>query len=167
MFWQYGERRPTNGWDRLASFGHSSKFQRVSRLGFAAVPMLLNGGQSHFACLAVSWAATLYIILGGGTCPLTKFCQMQNSLCVKVLRYLKLAALLHGTQAVGVSQTLRPSRSKCLVWNYFDHLLLLEIIMITVITAFICPHLHLPVYILHNLSLSCGLCVCASNSGVK
>jgi len=27
---QYGELRPTNGWDRLASLGHPSKFQPVS-----------------------------------------------------------------------------------------------------------------------------------------
>jgi len=31
---QYGERRLTSGWDRLASFGHPTKFQRVSRLCF-------------------------------------------------------------------------------------------------------------------------------------
>jgi len=29
---QYGELRPTSGWDRLTSFGHSCKFQLVSRL---------------------------------------------------------------------------------------------------------------------------------------
>jgi len=28
---QYGELTPTNGWDRLVSFGHPSKFQRVSQ----------------------------------------------------------------------------------------------------------------------------------------
>jgi len=31
MFLQYGELRPTNGWDRFGSLVHSSKFQRVSR----------------------------------------------------------------------------------------------------------------------------------------
>jgi len=29
---QYGELRPTSGWDRFTSLGHPSKFQRVSRL---------------------------------------------------------------------------------------------------------------------------------------
>jgi len=48
-----------------------------------------------------------YIYIFGGSCPLTEFCQVQNSLCVKVLRSPILAALLHGTRAVGVSQTLR------------------------------------------------------------
>jgi len=36
-------------------------------------------------CLAVSWAAT-HIYIFGGSCLLTKFCQLQNSFCVQVLR---------------------------------------------------------------------------------
>jgi len=38
---------------------------------------------------------------------LTEFCQLQNSLSVQVLRSPILAALLHGTRVVGVSQSLR------------------------------------------------------------
>jgi len=54
---QYDELQPINGWDRLSSFGHPSKFQRVWRLGFVTAPTSLNGGQPNFAgCLAVSWA---------------------------------------------------------------------------------------------------------------
>jgi len=50
---QYGELRSTNGWDLLASLGHPSKFQRVSRLYFITAPPSLNGGQPNFArCLA-------------------------------------------------------------------------------------------------------------------
>ena len=30
---QYGELRPTSGWDRFVSLGHPTKFQLVSRLG--------------------------------------------------------------------------------------------------------------------------------------
>jgi len=102
---QCGELRPTNGWDLLASLGHFSKFQRVSRLGFVTAPTSLNGGHPHFAwCLAVSWAGTLYILFGG-FCPVTEFCQVQNSLYVQVLHSPILALLLHGTRAVGVSQT--------------------------------------------------------------
>jgi len=41
-----------------------------------------------------------------GSCPVTELCQVQNSLCVQVLRSPILAALLHGTPVVGVSQTL-------------------------------------------------------------
>jgi len=56
----YGEHRPTDGWDRLTSLGHPTKFQRVSRLGFATALTSLNGGQPNFAwCLVVSWAGTL------------------------------------------------------------------------------------------------------------
>jgi len=35
----------------------------------------------------------------------TEICYVQNSLCVQVLRSPVLAALLHGTRAVGVSET--------------------------------------------------------------
>ena len=99
---EYSELRPTNGWDRFVSLG-----QQVSRLGVITAPTPLTGGQPNFApCLAVSWAGTLYIHFLG-SCPLTEFCQVQNSLCVQVLRSRILAALLHCTPAAGVSQTLR------------------------------------------------------------
>jgi len=42
-----------------------------------------------------------------GSCPLTEFCQLQNSLCVQLLRSPVLALLLHGTRIVGISQSLR------------------------------------------------------------
>jgi len=47
-----------------------------------------------------------YIYVFGGSCPLTECCQLQNSLCVQVLRSPILAVWLHGTRPVGVSQTL-------------------------------------------------------------
>ena len=91
------------------SLGHPSKFQRVLHLGFVTAPMLLNGGQLNFPrCLAVSCAGTLYthfrVLL-----PLTEFCQVQNSLCVHVLRSPILPVLMHCTLATGISQTLRHS----------------------------------------------------------
>jgi len=46
-----------------------------------------------------------YIYTLGALAPLTEFCQPQNSLCVQVLRSPLLAALLHGTRAVAVSQS--------------------------------------------------------------
>jgi len=104
---QYGELRPTSGWDRFVSLGHPSKFQRVSCLGFVTAATSPNGSQPNFArCLAVSWPGTLYIHFRG-SCPIMEFCQVQYSLCVRVLRSPILAALLHGTPVVGVSQTLR------------------------------------------------------------
>jgi len=43
-------------------FGHSSKLQRVLRVGFITAATSLNGGHPNFArCLAVSWTGTLYI----------------------------------------------------------------------------------------------------------
>ena len=40
---QYGELRPTSGWDRLTSLGHPSKFQLVSRLGSLTARHLVVG----------------------------------------------------------------------------------------------------------------------------
>ena len=68
--------------------GRPSKFQRVSRLSFVTAVTSLNGSQLNFArCLAVSCAATLYIYISGGCYPITKFCDVQDSVCVlQVLR---------------------------------------------------------------------------------
>jgi len=100
---QYSKLRPISGWDQYGSLGHLGKFQRVSCVGFVTAPTSLNGRKPNFAqCLAVSWAGTLYIHFRG-LLPLREFCQVQNSLCVKVLLHCPiLAALLHCT--VGVSQ---------------------------------------------------------------
>jgi len=48
-----------------------------------------------------------FIYISGVSSLLTEFCQVQNSLCVQVFRSPILAALLHGSRAVGVSQTLQ------------------------------------------------------------
>ena len=40
---QYGEIRPTNGWDLLPSLGHPYKFQRVLRLGSVTARHLVVG----------------------------------------------------------------------------------------------------------------------------
>ena len=62
---QYGELRPTNGWDRFGCLGHPIKFQRVSRLGSVTAATSLAGGQPNLArCLAVSWPGTLYTFSG-------------------------------------------------------------------------------------------------------
>jgi len=47
-----------------------------------------------------------YINIFWGSCPLTEFCQVQNSLYVLVLHSPILASLLCGTRAVAISQTL-------------------------------------------------------------
>jgi len=51
MSLQYGELRPTNGWDLLASLGHPSKFQRVSRRGSVTARHSSSGRQRKFAAL--------------------------------------------------------------------------------------------------------------------
>jgi len=48
-----------------------------------------------------------YIYVFGGSCPLTEFCPVHNSLYIQVLCSRILAALLHGTLAAGISQTLQ------------------------------------------------------------
>jgi len=53
----------------------------------------------------LGWYA-MFIFFGGSS-PLTKFCPVQNSLYVQVLRSPMLAAILHGIPAAGVSRTLR------------------------------------------------------------
>jgi len=91
----------TTGWDRFGSLGHSSKFQRVSRLGFLTA--------RRRRCLAVSWAATqnIYTLLEA-LVPWRNFARCQVHFASKscVLLYI-LAALMHGTRVVGVSQTLQ------------------------------------------------------------
>ena len=57
--------------------------------------------QSDARCLAVSWAGWYTVYIFGGSCPLTEFRHVQNSLCVQALRSPTLAALLHGTPAAG------------------------------------------------------------------
>jgi len=48
---QYGELRSTSGWDPLASLGHPSTFQRVSRLGSVTARHSSSGRQPNFAAL--------------------------------------------------------------------------------------------------------------------
>jgi len=63
---QYGELRPTSGWDRFGCLGHPSKFQCVLCLGFITAATSLNGSQPNFArCLAISWVGTLNIHFRG------------------------------------------------------------------------------------------------------
>ena len=48
---QYGERRPTIGWDRSGSLGHLCKFQRVWRLGSVTARHCSSGRQPNFPAL--------------------------------------------------------------------------------------------------------------------
>jgi len=104
---QYGELRPTSGWDRFGSLGHPSQFQRVSRLAFVLAATSLNGRQPNFArCLAISCAGTLFVYIFGGSFPWQNFvrCKIHftSKSCILIL-----ATLMHGTPAAGLSQTMR------------------------------------------------------------
>jgi len=77
------------------------------------------------------WGACLVLVIDQppkehhtGSCPLTEFCQVQNSLCVQVLRSPVFAALLHGTRPVGVSQTSQRGTRKAVDngMPFFPHL---------------------------------------------
>jgi len=48
---QYGELRPTSGWDRFVSLGHPSKFQRVWSLGSVTARHSRSGRQPNSAAL--------------------------------------------------------------------------------------------------------------------
>jgi len=67
---------------------------RFLRHGVHTVTLICGALEEHF----------LIIYIFGGYCPMTEFCHVQNSLSIQVPI---LAALLHGTAAAGVSQTLR------------------------------------------------------------
>jgi len=48
---QYGELRPTSGWDQFGSFGHPTKFQWVLCLGSITARHSSSGRQANFAVL--------------------------------------------------------------------------------------------------------------------
>jgi len=101
---QYGELQPTDGWDRFVSLGHPSKFSQVSRIGVITAATSLSGGQPNFArCLAVSWAGTLYIHFRRFL-PRKRILSAAKFTLRPSLALCYMAALLHGTQAVGVNQ---------------------------------------------------------------
>ena len=49
---QYGERRPTSGWDRFVSLGHPSKFQRLLRLDSITARQSSSGRQPKFVAFS-------------------------------------------------------------------------------------------------------------------
>ena len=84
----------------LASLGHRSKFQRVSRLGFVTAAKSFTGGQPHFCTMFGPLLGWYINIDFRQLLSLAEFRHVQKSLCVQVLRSPILAALLQGTPAV-------------------------------------------------------------------
>ena len=104
----YGELCPLEAeinwqvWDTRVNFNGFRVF-----FGFVTAPTSLNRDQPNFAwCLAICCAVHCIYIFWDSCCWI-EFCYVQNSLCIQVLRSPTLAVLLHGTEAVGISQTLR------------------------------------------------------------
>jgi len=110
MFSQYGE---TYG-PLAAEIGSDVWGTPANFNGFRVLSSLLQRRRSTEAnqTLHDVWPSpglVHYIYIFGGSFPITEFCQVQNSLCVQVLRSPILAPLLHCTRIVGVRQTLRRS----------------------------------------------------------
>jgi len=104
---QYGELPPTNGWDRFTILGHPANFN-----WFSVLALLLQWRRSPEAnqTLHDLWSSpglVHYVYIFWFFCPLAEFCHVQNSLCIQVLCSRISAALLHGTAAAGLSQSLR------------------------------------------------------------
>ena len=90
----------------MASLGHPSKFQPVSRLGFVTAPTSLNGGQQNFArCLAVSWAGTLYIHFGG--------CFPSNGILPAAIHFASRSCILLYCQRYCTALEQQPSAKLC------------------------------------------------------
>ena len=84
-------------WLRLASLLHRRRSTEVNQTLQDVWPSL---GLVHS------------INIFGSCCCLTECCNVQNSLCIQLLRSPTLAALLHGTRAVGASQTAAFSKGR-------------------------------------------------------
>ena len=84
----------------MASLAHPSKFQRVSRLAFDTAATSLIPTK---LCTMFGHRLLHYIYIFGGSCQLTEFCPVQNSLYVQVLRFPILATLLHDSKTTFLS----------------------------------------------------------------
>ena len=66
---QYGELRPTNGWDRLASLGHPRKYQQVSYLGMVTATTSLTEINQTLHDVWSSLGLAHYIFIFGAVAP--------------------------------------------------------------------------------------------------
>ena len=89
MFSQYGEHRPTNGWDRFTSLGHPARFN-----GFRVLASLLQRSRSPEANQTLhdvlpSHGLLHYVYTFGGSCPWRNFarCKVHFSSKYCVLLY--------------------------------------------------------------------------------
>jgi len=77
---QYGEHRPTNSWDRFISLGTPA-----NSTGFTSwLQYCTNVAERRSTKLCMTFCHLIYIYVFGGSCPLTEFRQVQNSLRTSV-----------------------------------------------------------------------------------
>jgi len=108
MFSQYGELRPTNGCDLLASLGHPANFNGFLVIGFVTTPTSLSGGQPNFAgCLAVSCTGILYIFFGRGALAHNGILPAANITLRPSLAFSYTGSVTARHSSTGVSQSLR------------------------------------------------------------
>jgi len=105
MSLQFGELHPLTSEICWRVWGTPANFN-----GFCVLALLLQWHCStevnqtlHDVWPSPALVYCIYIF--GGSCPLTEFCQLQNSLCIQVLHSPILAALLHDSWASAFSQT--------------------------------------------------------------
>jgi len=63
MSQQYGELRPTNGWDLFVSLGHPCKFQQVSHLGASQTAALSTGRHLYSGGRPSRWALAHILVV--------------------------------------------------------------------------------------------------------
>ena len=84
---KYGELRPTNGWDQLASLGHPSKFHNMVNFSPPTLRYCTDIAQCRSTKLSTMFGRLLgwYTInkCSGALGPIKEFRQVQNSLRVK------------------------------------------------------------------------------------
>jgi len=113
---QYGELRPTNGWDRFGSFlapqqistGFASWLRYCTNIAHWR-PVKLYTMFGHL----LGWYTYTHFC---GLLPVAEFCHLRNSLCVQVLCSV-LAALLHATPAAS-SAKLCGVVQRMELWNF-------------------------------------------------
>jgi len=109
MSLQYGKLWPTNGWDRFGSFGAP---QQIS-VGFLCwLRYCIDVAYRRPTKLCTMFGCVLDWYIFVGSCSLTEFCQVQNSLCIQVLPCSILAALLNSTLQRASAKLWRGTRNR-------------------------------------------------------
>jgi len=97
MCLQYGEHRPTNGWHLLASLGHPSKFQQVSRFGSVTARHSSSGRQSN--CGVEQRASPIFaraaITLGIGPRFIFYMCRSEVDACWDTACFWLMGVVVH------------------------------------------------------------------------